>query len=64
MTKWQPFTASKLYFNCIKNKHKPVAFKLGFSLLYLYCDKCQKIYRLDIENIEVISKDEWVGELT
>ncbi len=53
-----------MYMYCLNRGHKPIVFRAAFHLIYFYCNRCRRVYRVDLLKgvIQYISEEEWLGK--
>jgi len=42
--------------------HRPVLVRTSFGSLYLYCEECHRVYRVDWGIIKYCEEKEWPGK--
>jgi len=62
LSRWRPFSVTRLYKECLSKGHRPVLVRAGFDSLYLYCEKCQRIYRVAHGDVRYCEEKEWPGK--
>jgi len=60
--RWKPTSPSDIYVSCLSKGHRPVLVRATFQLLYFYCDKCHRVYRVAHGDVRYCEESEWPGK--
>ena len=58
---WRYISTSSLHVECISKNHRPQVFRASFDTIYIYCEKCNRIYRIPHAYLQYIPRSEWKG---